>query len=184
MVGSIPGNVEITGGKPNKYGRVFFPSFMAQIGVPLSMPNSNPEYVDFFKACSVVKNFDTFVSLDQFLMNMKTKAFTYTRLSRCLTHILTNQRKSNLDIYADSGYAFYIRVLGFRKESAALFQHIKRHTSLPLITKLSNYKVQLNTNGKQMIEEEIFACELYRMVSQIKYGSHLKNEFNESIVII
>ena len=53
-----------------------------------------------------------------------------------------------------------------------------------MITKTAVYRDLLNNEGVSMFEADLYAAQLYRMVIQNKYGQHLKNEFNEQIVII
>ena len=75
----------------------------------------------------------------------------------------------------------YVRVLGFRKESAAIMAHIKQHASIPMITKLG----QMESTDEiiiQMFETDIFAADLYESVVTDKFKSPFINEFEQSIV--
>ena len=132
----------------------------------------------------IIKNMTHFFNLEQMLEHTKTKAYTYTRLSRCFIHLLTNQTKESFNLYTENGWAFYARILGFKKESSLLLHIIKNATSIPLLTKVSIYKHQLDPIGVQLFEQDLYASELYRMTVQIKYGIELKNEFTESLVIV
>ena len=53
-----------------------------------------------------------------------------------------------------------------------------------MLTKISVYKEQLNSIGIRMFEQDLRAADLYRTMAQIKYDSHLKNEFTEQLVIL
>ncbi len=132
----------------------------------------------------IMKHFETFTDLDSFISTIKNKAYTYTRLSRCMNHILTDQKKDVFGMTTLNGYAHYARVLGFKKSSTDLLNQIKKSSSIPLITKLSVYKDILDTEGQVMIQMDIESSNLYRTVSQIKYKTPLKNEFTEKVVII
>lgn len=144
------------------------------------------EYIDLNEDISnlIHKNFANFSKTDDLLAALKTKTYTYTRLSRCIIHILTHQKKEDFQLFAQNGYAFYARILGFQKDAAPLLNYIKQNTSIPMITKISMYKKQLNSIGIKMFEQDLLAADLYRTMSQIKYDSHLKNEFTEPMVIL
>lgn len=129
-------------------------------------------------------HFHNYSHLPSFLLDIKTKAYTYSRLCRCATHILTNQRKDVLNQAKLDGCAYYARVLGFRKTASPLLSMIKKNGTIPLISKMANYQQNLIGNGLSMIETDIFASNIYRTATQMKYGKPLKNEFNENIVII
>ncbi len=118
-----------------------------------------------------------FISFEQFCDLLKTKDLTYTRISRTLLHILLGIKKG---IYTEH-MPGYVRVLGFRKESAAIMAQIKQHSSIPLITKLGQMESS-NPCIMQMFETDIFAADLYESVVTDKYKTAFINEFEQSIV--
>ena len=97
---------------------------------------------------------------------------------------MTHQKKADFGELTQDGYAHYARVLGFKKSSSELLTFIKNNSSIPLVTKLANYSKQLNPTAASMLEMDIDASHLYRMVQQMKFKNDIKNEFNEQIVII
>lgn len=118
-----------------------------------------------------------FVSYEQFCDLLKTKDLTYSRISRALLHILLGVKEG---IYGKH-MPGYVRVLGFRKESAAIMAHIKQHASIPMITKLGQMK-STDEIIIQMFETDIFAADLYESVVTDKFKSPFINEFEQSIV--
>ena len=130
------------------------------------------------------KCFDSYSNLDTYLQEMKNKSITHTRLSRCMIHLITKQTKNQFYKDTKNSYAHYARILGFKKSSANLLHYIKETASIPMITKTAVYKELLTPEGTSLFEADLYASQLYRMVLQNKYGQHLKNEFNEQIVII
>ena len=42
----------------------------------------------------MIKNYDAFTNLEDYISSIKNKAYTYTRLSRCINHILTKQKRA------------------------------------------------------------------------------------------
>lgn len=118
-----------------------------------------------------------FVSYEQFCDLLKTKDLTHARISRALLHVLLGIKK---ELYS-SHMPGYSRVLGFRKESAAIMAHIKQHSSIPLITKLGQMESSDDVVMK-MFETDIFASDLYESVVTDKYKSPFINEFEQSII--
>ena len=93
----------------------------------------------------------------------KTKAFTRTRISRCLMHILLNIKAADMDNYKhNNDFISYARILGFRKDSSALLSAIKKQASIPLITKLAGYEDILNDADIKILGTEIFASDIFQ----------------------
>ncbi len=77
-------------------------------------------------------------SYEQFIFNIKSKRYTYTKLSRLLTQIFIgfdNPQYTNIDIDKH----LYARVLGFNKKGREMLTLIKQSSSIPLITKIPKY---------------------------------------------
>ena len=117
-------------------------------------------------------------------MEVKNKAYTYSRLSRCASHILLEQNKEILNQARHDGYAYYARILGFRKSAAPLLNCIKKRSDIPLIGKMADSRKILCGNGLQLMKTDVLAADYYRTALQIKYGNVMKNEFNQGIIII
>jgi predicted nucleotidyltransferase len=69
-------------------------------------------------------------SLDELIFRVKSKRYTYNKISRMLLHILTNFTKDeskNIDID-------YIRLLGFSKDGQKYLNSIKKNISIPILT--------------------------------------------------
>lgn len=73
---------------------------------------------------------------DELILAVKSKRYTYARLSRICTNILLNITKEYVQQNAAPTYA---RVLGFRREAGALLRAIKASSSIPLVTKAADY---------------------------------------------
>ena len=70
------------------------------------------------------------------LNQIKTKRYTRARLSRLCAYALLNLTRDFAQTHRTPKYA---RVLGFRKSAAPLLKEIKRHSSIPLITKAADF---------------------------------------------
>ena len=76
-------------------------------------------------------------SLEELILNIKTKRYTYNKIRRMLTHILCSFKKEdakNLEIE-------YLRVLGFNKKGQKVLNGIKKELDVPIYF---NYKEKLN----------------------------------------
>ncbi|WP_160720188.1 nucleotidyltransferase [Bacillus sp. USDA818B3_A] len=77
-------------------------------------------------------------SFQEFMENIKTKRYTWTRLQRLCVHILTNTKKGQMAGPEDK--AAYLRLLGMTSKGKAYLNKRKKDLSLPLVSKLSSYK--------------------------------------------
>ena len=76
-------------------------------------------------------------SLDELILNIKTKRYTYNKIRRMLTHILCSFKKEeakNLEIE-------YLRVLGFNSKGQKVLNSVKKEIDVPIYF---NYKEALN----------------------------------------
>jgi len=144
------------------------------------------EYVDVTEEISnrMLRFFDEYQNLSDYLILTKNKSYTYTRLCRCAVHILLNIKKDILCQSKADGYAYYARVLGFRKAGSPLLASIKKHSSIPLIGKMADYSKLLTDDARTFLEADIYAADIYRMACQMKFGYRAKNEFNQQIIIL
>ncbi len=70
-------------------------------------------------------------SYEEFIQNIKTKRYTYTRIHRTLTNILCGIKKEHFQKNVS-----YLRILGFSKKGKQYLKEKKKNISIPL---LSNY---------------------------------------------
>lgn len=117
------------------------------------------------------------------IQSLKSRQFTYTRVSRALLHLVLNMRQDELRRYRNAGYAPYARILGFRHSAAPLLTHLKQRSSIPLVTKLADASRLLSPTALSMLEQEILASHLYQTVKQEK-GCAFKNEYTQPIAIL
>lgn len=78
----------------------------------------------------------TAATREELILAVKTKRYTYARLSRLCANILLDIPRDFADTYANPAYA---RVLGFRREASPLLSAIKKSGTLPLITKAADF---------------------------------------------
>ena len=76
----------------------------------------------------------TAATRDELILAVKSKRYTYARLSRIATNALLGVTADFARTYARPTCA---RVLGFRKGAQPLLSEIKRRTALPLVTRIA-----------------------------------------------
>lgn len=111
----------------------------------------------------ILKYIDEANSFDDLINKVKTKRYTYNKLSRMFIHILcsfTKEEASNIDVE-------YIRVLGFNDKGRNYLNKVKKISTLPIITGYSNTdskvldienrvnKIYTLDNEEELIEREL-----------------------------
>ena len=94
--------------------------------------------------------------------NIKTKRYTYNKISRMLLHILTSFTKeeaSNITID-------YIRVLGFNNKGKLYLNQHKKDSTLPIITGYSNI-------NSEILNIEFRVNAIYFMIDKQKNKNNL-----------
>lgn len=121
---------------------------------------------------------------EDFINECNSKIFTSSRIARILFYAVFQYTKENYHQFKADEYVYYFRILGFRKEKELLLTEIKNETSLPLITKLSAALPLLSENGRKMLEMNLYADEIYRMIAMNKYKNTLPTEHQQGVIVI
>ncbi|MDD3252365.1 MAG: nucleotidyltransferase family protein [Lachnospiraceae bacterium] len=125
-----------------------------------------------------------FASFPERIATLKTRQYTYTRISRALLHILLDVTDAQIALGRTLDYAPYARVLGFRKEAAPLLREIKLHGGIPLITKTADAQPLLSPEAFTLLEQDFFCSHLYQSIQQQKGGCRPLNEYTHSLVLL
>ena len=144
------------------------------------------KYLDVSQALSdrICNNLDKYISFDSFCDLLKTKEMTYTRISRCLLHILLNITKEDMSFCSEMEYTPYARVLGFRRSATPLLSAIKERSEIPLITKVADAERNLDEDSFIMLKQDIQVSQLYYGVVAGLSGSQPLNEYTIPLVIL
>ena len=112
-------------------------------------------------------------SISEFTSKIKTKNIVYSRICRCIMHIILEIRKPMSDLYNNIPY---IRLLGFNKTGQQYLGSIKKELDVPFITKAADYKNELSFD---------LACsDIYKQAVYEKSGYVMKNELQQNIIRI
>ena len=113
-------------------------------------------------------------SLEELIINVKTKRYTYNKIKRMLMHILCDFTKDEANKYKNNEY---VRILGFTKKGQNYLNSIKKETKLPIITGYSNIK-------SEILNIEFRVSSIYYMASKQKNKTILMNkEYKHSPII-
>lgn len=123
-------------------------------------------------------------SFEERIFQLKTRQYTYTRISRCLLHILLGISNEMILAGKAAGYAPYARILGFRKDKADLLGEIKKHARIPLVTKTADASRMLSGTAKMLFEQDLYASHVRQSLLAAKTGQPVRNEYTQPICII
>lgn len=121
-------------------------------------------------------------SFSQFAKLLKTKELTYSRICRCLIHILLGITKTDVEQADTTGSVPYLRILGIRKDAASLLGKLKRHAGAELITSPADGLAKLSGIQKRMLELDCRAAHIQNSLFTAKYGKTVKNEFARKLL--
>ena len=109
----------------------------------------------------LIKNINTSSNYDQLISKIKTKRYTYNKISRMLLHVLTDFTKEE----AKNLKIDYIRLLGFSTNGKKYLNRIKKTIDVPIIT---GYKKSIS----KILDIELKITKIYSLVT----NSNLINE--------
>ena len=103
---------------------------------------------------------------------VKTRNYTYTRISRALLHIMLGMTSQTMERFdASCGLCGWIRPIGFKKSAIPLIREITASCSVPFLDKLASAEKVLPEDLYVLLQEEIRAEFLYDlMAARRAYG--------------
>jgi len=112
-------------------------------------------------------------TVEQLINSIKTRRYTRTKIQRIILHLMMNLSKKDVKTFNRCG-PLYARVLGFSRKGKTLLRTIKKISSTPLISKLSNYLRQTiseeNNNVRnrliKMLDHDILATDIYVLANE------------------
>lgn len=102
---------------------------------------------------------------------VKTRNYTYTRISRALLHIMLGMTSQTMERFdASCGLCGWIRPIGFKKSAIPLIREITASCSAPFLDKLASADKVLPKDLYPLLQEEIRAEFLYDLMAERKGG--------------
>lgn len=118
------------------------------------------------------------------IRQLKTRQYTYTRISRGLLHVLLGISAEQTAAGRAMGYGPYARVLGFRRSAAPLLSAIKTAGRIPLVTKTADAGQILSPEAMSMLRRDFFCSHLWQAAYFQKYGQTMNNEFTQPVAVL
>ena len=149
----------------------------------LMKANNFSNYVDCSKELSnkILRSRHLYASFDSFCQQLKSKDIAYARVSRVLCHILLGIQNDMLPtkntLATPSRIAPYLRILGFSNTGRSLLPIMKERSSVPILTTPKEAEKQLDHEALSILQKDIFASDVYRMLLSEKTGCVYPNEF-------
>ncbi|MCR4605675.1 MAG: nucleotidyltransferase family protein [Eubacterium sp.] len=127
----------------------------------------------------IANSLDEFTTVTEFTEKIKTKAFTTSRIKRCLMQSLLGLSDVNNNVNC-------LRLLGFKEEASHIIKTIKDdNNQLHIITRLADDLPKLPSYDRGIYKsQDLFAADLYRNIFKKKYGVCYPNEYQQTPVIL
>lgn len=124
-----------------------------------------------------------FCTFSERIAQLKTRQYTYTRISRALLHLILGITADQMQMRRENGYVSYARILGFKKSAAPLLSQIKRSAAVPLVTKTADAAGFLPPAALTMLNEDLYASHVYQSLLSLK-NRKIKNEYTKSVIVL
>jgi len=144
------------------------------------------KYTDVSEELSdrILNNLDKYTGFSEFCNLLKTKNFTYTRVSRALFHILLGMTDEAYSSSEYTGTCPYIRVLGFRKEAESLVSEMKTKAIVPIITGYNDATKNLYEEPMKQLMRESAIEDLYFSVQTLKSKVRSKPDMSRPLIVL
>ena len=112
----------------------------------------------------VISSLQNSSTLEELIQNIKTKRYTYNKISRMLIHILCSFTKVQANKMKDIEY---IRVLGFNKNGQFYLKQIKKNSIVPIITNCKSF-------DNEMLSLEHKISDIYNLITNNSFKDKLE----------
>lgn len=148
---------------------------------------NNSNYDEFFGITESLANRisnqkNNYTDIEQFLMQIASKNNTNSAISRALLHIMLNIKKEDINKAIENNYFTSARVLGINRASN-LISEINDNSSIPIISKYSKHYEKAEGLDKKLLNIQLYADEIYRLVYMTKYKEIIPTEFERQIIV-
>lgn len=124
------------------------------------------------------RDYESFISL------VHSKEYTKSRVMRALLHILLDIRKEDYGYEPWDCNVPYVRILGFRRSSAALLAALKENCVVPVISKAGDAAYILDEEAMHMFRIDVGAANMYDRACTFRFGKEPEHDYAREVVII
>lgn len=112
------------------------------------------------------------ITHEELMSSVKTKRYTWTRIQRLLTHLLTNTTKTEISTILEKNHVQYIRLLGMTSNGKTYLNRKKKEIEFPIYT-------TINQNNKHILSTDLKATHAYASVLPLnKQQELIKTEYS------
>ena len=131
----------------------------------------------------ILHEFRSFTTYSSLCEAVKTRNYTYTRISRAMLHILLGMTSQTMERF-DSSYGLcgWIRPIGFKKTALPLIRAITSSCRVPFLDKLARARQVLPDDLYGILLEEIRAEALYDLMAARRSSLNRKDHSRTGIV--
>ncbi len=130
----------------------------------------------------IKKSLADYQTAETFILSLKRKNITYSRICRCLFQLLLEIPSEY--VKGTSHPVPYLRLLGMRRQSSS---YLRRITEIPVLTKMADARDILSDSpcpyAKDFLSIDFLAADLYRQTLLHKTGTLVPDEYHAGIVI-
>ena len=135
-------------------------------------------------AARILKELPGFTTYSDFCKAVKTRNYTYTRISRALLHILLGITSETMQYFdTEHNLCGWIRPIGFRREAAPLIRSITASCDVPFLDKLSRARDVMPDQLYEVLREELQAEFLYDLMAARRTGARAVPALSKPILI-
>lgn len=111
----------------------------------------------------VVKSLQENYKVSELVEFIKSKRYTRSKIQRILVHILLNIKTAEVDYFMKKLTLPYIRVLGFKKDSADILGDLTLKAKPPILSNLKKASDILDSDGLHLLAAEKISTDIYMM---------------------
>ncbi len=120
---------------------------------------------------------------DDLLTNICTKRYPKTRIQRILISLLAGMTRFDMEQFMTCGGPQYARILGFNETGREILSSMKKKSTIPVVTKASDYKSSSDSLISRMLEIEAQATDTYVLAYKNPAFRKAGQEFTQNIII-
>ncbi len=122
----------------------------------------------------IYQNIFKYDNLNDFILSLKSKRYTLTKIKRTLNNILLGIYKDDFEIIKNIDTLPYVRVLAFNDKGREIIKAIKENSDIKIINKFSDISYNDDLIFNTMINYDIKATNLYNNLYYKNNRSSLK----------
>lgn len=124
-------------------------------------------------------------SFEALVNTLKTRQYTHTRVARALIHLFLGVKKRDMERWKADSSSLYARLLGFRRESAALLSVLKQQASVPLLSRSAAAESVLTEPAAlSLFHAELHAARLWSSLLFEATGSIAPDPLAQRMIVI